>query len=109
VHDGKGNTALWQAVSNQHIEAVEVLIFEVGVDPDAQCELGNTVLHKALMIDSVLAPDKTTKMDKILSILSERCNIRKLNWEWQTPIFFATLKRTQQFFWLKEVSQVVDQ
>jgi len=58
VQDSKGNTCLWQAVSNLHIETVEVLIFEIGVDPDTKCEMGNTVLHKALMIDAALPPDK---------------------------------------------------
>ena len=57
------------------------MIFEVGVNTDAHCELGNTVLHKALMMDDVLdlAPEKREKMTEILEILSGRCNIRKLN------------------------------
>jgi hypothetical protein len=51
VKDARGNTALWQAVSNLHLETVQTLIYEIRVDPDAHCELGNTVLHKLLMMD----------------------------------------------------------
>lgn len=87
-----------------HIETIEALIFEIGVDPDTSCELGNSVLHKALIMDAVIAPEKRYKTDKVLSILSERCNIRKLNDEKQTPIFFASFARKLQFHWLKEVS-----
>jgi hypothetical protein len=56
------------------------------------------------MIDSVLPPDKKERVDKVLKILTERCNIRKLNDEGHTPIFFATNDRIQQFYWQKEVS-----
>ena len=51
MKDARGNTALWQAVSNLHLETVQTLIYEIRVDPDAHCELGNTVLHKLLMMD----------------------------------------------------------
>lgn len=51
------------------------------------------MLHKILMIDSVLPADKKDRVDKVLKILTERCNIRKLNDEGHTPIFFATNDR----------------
>ena len=50
--DLKGNTPLWYAVVNQHVDTVSVMIFEICVDPDTECEEGNTALHKALQIDS---------------------------------------------------------
>ncbi len=77
--DQLGNNCLWYAVSGLHLETIEILIYDVGMDPDIGCELGNTVLHKALMIDSVVSSTFKVKMDKILSVLLERCNIRKTN------------------------------
>lgn len=58
MQDAKNNTALWFAVSNQHLQAVEILLVDIGVNPDTNCELGNTVLHKALMMDQVLPEGK---------------------------------------------------
>ena len=108
ARDLRGNTSLWQAVSNMHIDAINVLVYEVGVDPDMKCELGNTVLHKALMMESVLPSDKKHKIDKILEVLTEKCNIRKINDEGKTPVFYASIEKRKTYMWLTEVTVVVD-
>jgi hypothetical protein len=66
------------------------------------------VLHKALMIDALTAPEKRKKIDEVLDILTEKCNNRILNDDGQTPVFFATQERRKEYFWTHEVAQVVE-
>ena len=61
------------------------------------------------MIDSVAIGSQKDNIDKIVKILLERCNIRKLNRQGQTPVYFASKDRVTQFGWEKEVSVVLKQ
>jgi ankyrin repeat protein len=63
MKDYLGNTALYYAVQNMHIETLRILI-EFGASVHARCELGNTALHQAFMIG-----DKVPKNLNIISCL----------------------------------------
>ena len=48
ARDASGNSALYYAVVNMHLEMVNLLI-SMGADVNCRCELGNTPLHMAFM------------------------------------------------------------
>lgn len=86
MKDHKGNNCLWYAVSNQHLEAIDVLIFDVKVNVDIECQYGNTALHKLMLIDANLSRQgleitdpKRIHAKKIAEKLLLQANIRKLN------------------------------
>jgi len=47
-HDQNGNTPLYLAVMNKHVEAVRELV-KIGADVNAKCENGNTCLHRMML------------------------------------------------------------
>ena len=57
VTDHLGNTALFYAAQNMHLEALELLI-QLGADVNRKCELGNTALHHAMMVGDKIAKNR---------------------------------------------------
>ena len=62
-HDQHGNTPLYLAVMNKHVEAVRELV-KIGADVNAKCENGNTCLHRMM-----LCKDGDPRNELIINIL----------------------------------------
>mmetsp|Transcript_25983 Transcript_25983/g.19568 ORF Transcript_25983/g.19568 Transcript_25983/m.19568 type:complete len:119 (+) Transcript_25983:698-1054(+) len=76
----RGNTPLYVAVANRHMDAARYLI-ERGVPVNIKNENGNTCLHKAFM---------NQDMDMIGFLQMKGADINALNEFGQTPLYFAS-------------------
>lgn len=84
IIDNLGNTPVYYAVQNMHLEVLKTLI-ELGADVNKRCELGQTPLHQALMVG-----DRITKNESIVNcLISAKANPHLKNHFGQTPIYFA--------------------
>ena len=81
-----------------------MLVFEVKVDADISCQDGNTALHKNMQIDSNLSranldinDPKRIIAKEIGEMLILIANVRKLNNDLQTPLYFASKDRMREW------------
>jgi ankyrin repeat protein len=81
-HDARGNTPLYMAVANRHIDTARFLL-DKGVPINIKNENGNTVLHKAFM---------NQDYDMIGFLQMKGADIKSMNELGQTPLYFASKK-----------------
>jgi ankyrin repeat protein len=68
-----GNTALFYAVQNMHLDTLNLLL-NMGADVNRKCELGNTALHQALMVGYKI--DKNVKIINTLVLSGANNKLR---------------------------------
>ena len=124
VKDSLGNTPLYYAVKGLCVDAVEVLL-RLGADVNAKNEFGNTSLHTAMLVK-----DENPKNERIINMLlnngltsaniqsdqsaepysrvkQNTANVRCLNNQNETPLFYASQKRKDDFGWKREVGMIL--